>query len=242
MKKADIILDYAFEHSETIVHKVFMRWYAEAYPNGSMHSMEITMQRMVASGTLVKTGYGVLQLGKNVKPSYRPIVNDKIRELFVKVHERYPYTRCCIWQASELGSFMQHVPNLDVIILEIEKLTAEAVFEDVRGMVDDRKMLLNPSERDYRLYASGEKSLIVKDMVSESPVQTVDGITVPMLEKILVDATVSPELDFARGGEMYTLFENAGEMYRIGRKTMLRYAARRGKREEIEKLINTTMP
>ena len=134
------------------------------------------------------------------------------------------------------------MPNLDVIILEIEKLTAEAVFEDVRGMVDDRKMLLNPSERDYRLYASGEKSLIVKDMVSESPVQTVDGITVPMLEKILVDATVSPELDFARGGEMYTLFENAGEMYRIGRKTMLRYAARRGKREEIEKLINTTMP
>ena len=68
-----------------------------------------------------------------------------------------------------------------------------------------------------------------------------DGVTVPQLEKILVDATVAPELEFARGGEIYTVFENAGEMYEIGRKTMLRYASRRGQREEIEKLINATM-
>lgn len=66
-------------------------------------------------------------------------------------------------------------------------------------------------------------------------------MTVPMLEKILVDATVAPELDFARGGEIFTVFENAGEMYDLGRKTMLRYVARRGQREEIEKLINATM-
>ncbi len=35
--------------------------------------------------------------------------------------------------------------------------------------------------------------------------------------------------------------KNADQMYRIGKKTMLRYAARRGKREEIEKLIEATM-
>ena len=78
-------------------------------------------------------------------------------------------------------------------------------------------------------------------MVSESPLQSVYGIAVPMLEKILVDAIVSPELEFARGGEIFTIFENAGEMYRINRKTMLRYATRRGKKEEVEKLVNATM-
>ena len=122
---------------------------------------------------------------------------------------------------------------MDVLIMEAEKLAAEAVFEDVRVQAVGRKVLLNPSERDYRLYASGERALIVKVMVSESPVQEVGGVTVPQLEKILVDATVAPELDFARGGEIFTIFENAGEMYRIGKKTMLRYATRRGQREEI---------
>ena len=31
-------------------------------------------------------------------------------------------------------------------------------------------------------------------------------------------------------------------MFKINKKTMLRYATRRGKKEEIEKLINSTMP
>jgi hypothetical protein len=136
---------------------------------------------------------------------------------------------------------MQHVPNLDVLILEVESTATEAVYEDIRKLAGGRKVLMNPSEREYRLYASGERSLLVKDLVSESPVQTVDGVTVPQLEKILVDATVAPGLEFARGGEIYTIYENAGEMYRIGRKTILRYATRRGQREEIEKLINATM-
>ncbi len=70
---------------------------------------------------------------------------------------------------------------------------------------------------------------------------SVDGVTTASMEKILVDVTITPELEFARGSELYTIYENADQMYRIGKKTMLRYAARRGKREEIEKLIESTM-
>lgn len=243
MTNADIILDYAYGHNETIVHKELVRWFSEKYPNESVRSMDTALQRLLASGILLRTGYDEFKLGKDVKPSYRPMVNEEMQRMFSNVRQRYPYTGCCIWQASELGVFMQHVPNLDVLILEVEKVAAEAVYEDVKEKTgSDRKVLLNPSERDYRLYAAGEKALLVKGMVSESPLQTLDGITVPMLEKILVDATVSPELEFARGGETFTIFENAGQMYRINRKTMLRYATRRGKKEEIEKLINATMP
>ncbi len=243
MRNADIILDYAYEHNETIVHKEFVHWFKERFPAESVRSMDTTLQRLLASGILLRTGYGVLKLGKDVKPCFRPAVNQEMQRMFSEVRQRYPYTGCCIWQASELGAFMQHVPSLDVLILEVEKMAAESVYEDVKELADStRKVLLNPSEREYRLYASGERSLLVKSMVSESPLQTMDGIAMPMLEKILVDATVSPELEFARGGEIFTIFENAGEMYRINRKMMLRYAARRGKKEEIEKLINATMP
>ena len=83
---------------------------------------------------------------------------------------------------------------------------------------------------------------IVKDFISESPVTIIGDITTPCLEKILVDATIAPELEFARGAEIYDIYENASEMFKINKKTMLRYATRRGKKEEIEKLINSTMP
>lgn len=242
MTNVEIILNYAYEHNKVIVRKEFMHWFTEAFPNGSVRSMDMVLQQMLAQGTLLRTGYGVFRLGEGVKPIYRPVVSEEMKRLYEEVKKLYPYTNLCIWQASELGAFMQHVPNLDVLILEVEKVAAEAVYEDVRSVAEGRVVLLNPSGKEYQLYASGERALLVKDLVSESPLQMVDGVPVPMLEKILVDATVAPELEFARGGEIYTIYENASEMYHIGRKTMLRYATRRSQKEEIEKLINATMP
>lgn len=241
MTNEEIILEYAYSHNKRVVRKDFMHWFKVNYPHGSVRSMDAVLQQMVAARDLVRIEYGVFLLGDGVKRCFRPTVTDEMRELFVRERERYPYTNFCIWQSGELGSFMQHVPNLDVLIFEVEKAAAEAVFEDVREFAIGRKVLLNPSVRDYGLYAFGERALIVKDLVSESPVQEVDGVSTPQIEKILVDATVAPELDFARGGEIFTIYENAGEMYCVGKKTMLRYATRRGQREEIEKLINATM-
>ena len=104
-----------------------------------------------------------------------------------------------------------------------------------------RTTLLRPTGKEYRLYASGTPSVLVKDLISESPVIYVEGVASASLEKMLVDATIAPEFEFARGSELYSIYENADQMYRIGKKTMLRYAARRGKKEEIEKLIESTM-
>ncbi len=241
MTNIEIIRKYAFAHEGRVVRREFMQWFAEAYPDGSVRSMDMVLQQMVADGTLVRSAYGVFELNQGVKPVFLPVVSDEMHGLFREIRELYPYTNMCIWQASELGSFMQHVPNLDVMIVEVEKLAAEAVYDDVRGLVVGRVVLLNPTEREYRLYGAGEHSLVIKDLVSESPLLEVDGVKAPSLEKILVDAMVSPELEFARGGELYTVFENAGEMYEIGRKAMLRYASRRGLREEIEQMINATM-
>jgi len=127
------------------------------------------------------------------------------------------------------------------MILETDRSAAEAVYDDVRELVEGRTVLLRPTEKECRLYASGMPSLLVKDLISEAPVIRVDGVTTASLEKILVDATIAPEFEFARGAELYTIFENADQMYDIGKKTLLRYAARRGKKEEIEKLIESTM-
>ena len=137
---------------------------------------------------------------------------------------------------------MQHVPSIDVLILETDRSAAEAVYEDVREMAGNRTVLLRPTEKEYRLYASGTPSLLVKDLISEAPVIRVEGVTTASLEKLLVDVTIAPEFEFARGSELYTIYENADQMYRIGKKTMLRYATRRGKKDEIEKLIESTMP
>ena len=203
--------------------------------------MDTELQQMVAAGTMERTGYGLFRLCADVKPPYIPVVSPEMKTLFSGISERYPYAGFCIWQARVVSSFTQHVPSIDVLILETDRAAAEAVYEDVRGMAIGRTVLLRPTEKEYRLYASGTPSLLVKDLISEAPVISVDGVTTASIEKMLVDATIAPEFEFARGSELYTIYENADQMYRIGKKTMLRYAARRGKKEEIEKLIESTM-
>lgn len=241
MTNAEIILNYASSHGGTLVRKDFVAWFESAYPNGSVRSMDTELRQMVTAGMLERTGYGQFRLCPEVKPPYYPIVSQEMKTLFSGIKQKYPYAEFCIWQARALSSFMQHVPSIDVLILETDRSAAEAVYDDVRELVDGRTVLLRPTEKEYLLYASGTPSLLVKDLISEAPVIRVDGVTTASLEKILVDATISPEFEFARGSELYTIFENADQMYHIGKKTLLRYAARRGKKEEIEKLIESTM-
>lgn len=241
MTNAEIILNYAASHGGNLVRKDFVAWFESAYPDGSVRSMDTELRQMVAAGTMERTGYGQFRLSADVKPPYIPVVSPEMKALFSGIKERYPYARLCIWQARAISSFMQHIPSIDVLILETDRTAAEAVYEDVREMAAGRTVLLRPTEKEYRLYASGAPSLLLKDLISEAPVISVDGVTTATLEKILVDATIASEFEFARGSELFTIFENADQMYRIGKKTMLRYAARRGKKEEIEKLIELTM-
>lgn len=241
MTNVEIILDYTVSHGGTIVRKDFVSWFKSVHPDGSVRSMDTELRQMVASGLLERTGYGHFRLCPDVKPPYIPVVSPEMKELFWGVKGMYPYANFCIWQARALSSFMQHVPSIDVLILETDRTAVEAVYEDVRQLAKGRTALLRPTEKEYRFYASGTPSVLVKDLISESPVIYVDGVASASLEKILVDATIAPEFEFARGAELYTIYENADQMYRIGKRTMVRYAARRGKKEEIEKLIESTM-
>lgn len=241
MTNADIILHYAASHGGTLMRKDFMPWFESTYPNGSVRSMDTELRQMVAAGMLERTGYGQFRLCPDVKPPYIPIVSPEMKTLYSGIKEKYPYAKFCIWQAKAVSSFMQHVPSIDILILETDRSAVEAVYDDVRELVDGRTVLLRPNEKEYRFYASGMPSLLVKNLISEAPVIRVDGVTTASLEKILVDATIAPEFEFTRGSELYTIFENADQMCRICKKTILRYAARRGKKEEIEKLIESTM-
>lgn len=242
MTNADIILNFARSHDNKIARKDFMSWYLQEFPNNSFGSIDVALQQMVKNGILTRSGYGIFQISSSVKPDFRYTVSETEARLFAQIKELYPYTKLCIWNTQALSPFMHHVPNVDTIIVETDRIAAEPIYEDVRRFAEGRTVLLKPKEREYHLYAAGESAIIVKDLISESPVTIINEIATPCLEKILVDATIAPELEFARGSEIYSIYENAAEMYRINKKMMLRYATRRGKKEEIEKLINTTMP
>lgn len=242
MTISETILGYAASNGGAVTRENLLPWFESTWPDASARSIDNELRKMVLAGKLERTGRGQFRTCPDAKPPYIPAISTEMKELFLKISRIYPYLDLCIWQVRALSSFMQHVPNIDMIMIEAGKDASEAIYEDVRELASGRTALLRPTEKECRLYASGTPSVIVRDLISEAPVISVDGVTSASLEKILVDAIIAPEFEFARGAELYTIYENAGQMYHIGKKTMLRYASRRGKREEIEELIEMTMP
>jgi len=58
-------------------------------------------------------------------------------------------------------------------------------------------------------------------------------------KKMLVDLCTDKEFVSFQGNEIYHIYENAFEAYTINEQTMLRYAGRKAKIEEVETVLKT---
>lgn len=240
MTNGQIILDYAKSHNRRIVRKEFMSWLQNSYPSASRESMDVVIHQMLRQQILNRESRGVLVLSSTSKTQYIPSLGEKEIDLYVTLKRKFPYTKICIWHSNALSSFTQHVPYANNTIVEVERIAAEAVFQEMKMMVSV-PVLFAPTDRDYLLYSSQQGNIIVHPIISESPTLEINGVVTPSLEKILVDITIEPEFGFARDNELSVIYENADERFVVDKRKMLRYASRRGKKDEIEKLIKSTM-
>lgn len=134
---------------------------------------------------------------------------------------------------------MRHIPALGMMFVDVERVAMESVFNFLQSNAPSTSILLNPTAQECERYITTEKLLIVRLLVNEAPITTANDIPVPTLEKILVDASGDKELNFAQGSELYTIIENAFSMHNVNLSRLLRYAARRNRKDNILKIIKT---
>jgi len=134
---------------------------------------------------------------------------------------------------------MQHVPALGMTLVDVERVAMESVFFFLQGQNPTMPILLNPTAQECERYITTERILIVRVLVNEAPITEVSGTPVPTLEKILVDAAGDRELTFAQGSELYMIYENAFSMNNVNKGRLLRYAARRNRKEYVQRIIIT---
>jgi hypothetical protein len=135
---------------------------------------------------------------------------------------------------------MLHQPGRYYQLLEVDKDAMESVFYYLKDR--NYSVFMEPSEELIRRYMIDEKEpWIVKSLVSEAPIQPVNGIPTVTIEKLLVDIFCDPIIFNAQqGSEMNQIFYEAFEKYTISESKMLRYASRRRKKNELDNYLNET--
>lgn len=190
---------------------------------------------LVDTGIIQRIGRGKYKLGK--QKEFTPAISKEIIDLYSKLKEEYPFLDISIWSTQWITQWMLHIPSSFEMIVEVEKGSEESIFYFLSDLREN--VFLNPSEDILNKYAiTSEPIIIVKNLVTGSPLQMVENVQIPGIEKILVDLVVDNKLYASyQGRDLYNIIENALEHNTINEDKLLRYANRRTKGSLVEQLI-----
>lgn len=175
------------------------------------------------------------QFGEEKK--FKPYLNDAHKKLFKDVDEKFPYAEKCIWSTSILNEFMIHQPVHFMTVIEIDREAQQNAFYFLRDRGSEVFLEMD-ADLIGRYSSTDKETVLVKALITEAPTQTVDEVHTVTLEKVLVDVFCDRNLFSAfQGGERSTIFEEAFAKYTINQNKLLRYAGRRGKREDVSEYL-----
>lgn len=215
-----------------------MEFYRTFEPEVKKATVNWRIYNLMQEGILNRVGRGKFSLGKGV--AYIPDVSNKLNSVYKKIKSDFPFLSVCLWSTSVLNEFMLHQPGRYYQLIEVDKDAMESVFYYLKDR--NYSVFMEPSEQLIRRYIIYEKEpCIVKSLVSEAPIQLVNGFPTVTIEKLLVDIFCDPVIFNAQqGSEMNQIFNEAFEKYSISESKMLRYASRRRKKKELDNYLNQT--
>ena len=239
MTTTETILNYAAKKRRTFLRKDLLADIASQQPDINKRAVDLQLSRLVASGVILRKGRGIYTLAENVLPEYAYHPSEDEKDLFQQLKQKFPFLDFCIWSPQMLASFMIHIPNINYILVDVEKVGVESVFEALQCMDLGRNVLITPSLEECNHYLWGTNAIVVRQLIGQSPLTIVDGCVVPRIEKILVDLAGDNELFLASGSETYNIYEFARERNNVNMSKLLRYASRRNRKEKVEQIINS---
>jgi len=201
----------------------------------SDNSLSQQLYRLVKANRLERIGHGIYRL----PASYLPISNE-MEEINSKLKEQFPFVHFCLWSSDFIMPFMHHIPELNYIYIDVEREATEAIFYFLKNELH-RPVFFRPSKEEYQRYIVGNQAVIIRALISESPLLSLNNMQVPTLEKILVDIVDDIEFDFLQGTEILYFYRNVLDSKKINKRKLFRYATRRGRLNQVKKLYNDAL-
>ena len=239
MTAVNQIIDIAKKQDGIFTRKDLLNVVRSGMKNISEGSLVVLLNRMIAENKIIRVSYGKYKLNEDLKHEFLYEPNEFMLSLNKHIKEKFPFIDYCIWQPAVFASMMLHVPAVRTTLVDVEREAMESVFMSLQNVESEIPIFLNPSQEDVDRYITNRDLIIVRPLVKEAPLDVINGCPVPTLEKMLVDAISDKELQHHQGNQLYTIYSNAFSDYAIKKTRLLRYAARRNRKQKVEQIINT---
>ena len=188
------------------------------------------LSELVKESKLDRIGHGVYT--KKKKPDFRPELTEQAKEVYTLVHQAYPLLGICIYDGGCLSPFQHHLSPNQIIYVEVERDGVDSVFNLFTKHSHLQTYIRPDEEMIYNYINMSEQAIFVKPLITEAPLQVIDDIPSPTIEKLLVDIQRDSDYFYLRGHELLYIVENAFTLYTVNVTKLLRYASRRGVKQE----------
>jgi len=228
-------LENRFRDQTTVSTEELYQFYKEKEPSLPRSTLRWRVYELNNKGILSRVKRGVYKLGSEIR-EWKPEISEELKTIASKLRNEFPYLTLCVWSTKWLLNFTQHLPTKYFTLVDTERDTEESVFYYLQDIRKDSGVFLNPSKDEVQKYlGSSERPLVVRPLISQSPLMTVNEVQVPKLEKVMVDLVADEVLfDAFQGKELKTIYSNILDNYDVNLSTLKRYSLRRNKWDEVK--------
>lgn len=227
-------LNVYFRGNSEIPLEELRKYFRKKEPEIPDATIQWRIHELVKSSILRRTGRGLYELGPGIE--YKPQPPSRVIKISKFIKKHFPTVSFCVWSSGLLNEFAQHISAYPFILLDIERDVSESVYYQIKEhfngvFLRPTETLINDLLPDFKL------PIVIRHLATESPVNEINNVPTPSIEKLLVDVFCDIEFNFLAGTERRAIYNNAYEKYTINENKLLRYAARKGRRQDINKYI-----
>jgi hypothetical protein len=185
-----------------------------------------------------RAGRGIYSF--NEKAQFLPKITDQLAVAVKAISENFKYTKAVIWDSLWVSEFMTLQSFSTILSIEITAQAIEAVSLELkqRGM----EVFPKNDPQGFLRYGRSEQQVVVgRILPTTSVIPFEENIFFAGLEKILVDLVSNSEIfGQYQGEELENIYKNCIGKYVVNYSTILKYAAARNRKEQVESLLNMT--
>ena len=192
------------------------------------------LKKLIKQNKLSRLSRGLY--GAFAKKEFAPMLTDELKHLYSDISSEFPLIDIAVYSGRDITALQHHLSANNALYVEVTKDASEAVFH---SLIDKKMKAYHKPCSDFMCdYVDlSEHCVIVKPLVTESPLKKIDGISMPTLEKLLVDINADSDFFYVQGVEASHIIDNARSLYQLNTPKMLRYASRRGIRDKMQSYL-----
>ena len=213
------VLDYAQIHEQFEVNQLVTELKIK------INTARQYLSALIKNDQIVRIGKGIYSLPN--KQVFKFLPNDELLKMHQELKAKFPFADFCLYDGSIFTTLQHHVSVNHVIYVETNRDAVESVFFQLKESFPNVYKQPNVDFM-YNYVDLQQPCIIVKTYVTEAPVNNINGILTPTLEKILVDIQKDADFYYMQGIETTYIYQAACDLYTINTQKMLRYAKRRG--------------